>query len=265
MIYDEAYNKTFHWKLESIQFNACLALSRAIRGSSREKLYHELGLESFQRRCWYRKVCLFYKIFKENKPVYLFNLIPSKNSNYNTRNTDKITPFHTKHNFFKNSFFPSTVIEWNKLDPNLRSAASVSLFKKSLLKFIRPLPKSVFNCHNYKGTKYLTRLRLGLSHLREHEFKHSFQDTLNPFCSCGLDVETNTYFFLYCPLFTNQRRTLLSTVNEIDSSFTNANDSILTHILLFGKASLDASENTLLLNATMNDIISTNRFEESLF
>ena len=45
------------------------------------------------------------KIFKENKQVYLFNLIiPGKNANYNTRNTYKITLFHTKHNFFKNSF-----------------------------------------------------------------------------------------------------------------------------------------------------------------
>ena len=123
----------------------------------------------------------------------------------------------------------------------------------------------VFNCHNCKGIKYLTRLRLGLSHLREHKFKHSFQDTLNSFCSCGLDVETNTHFFLYCPLFTNQRRTLLSTVNDIDSSLTNTNDSILTYILLFGKASLDTSTNTLLLNATMNYIISTNIFEGSIF
>ena len=123
IIYDEAYNETFHQKVESIQCNACLALSGAIRGSSREKLYHELGLESLQRRHWYRKLCLFYKIFKENKPVYLFNLIPTKNPNYNTRNTDKIPLFHTKHNFFKNSFFPSTDIEWNKLDPNLRSTS----------------------------------------------------------------------------------------------------------------------------------------------
>ena len=152
--------------------------------------------------------------FKENKPVYLVNLIQTKNSNYNTRDADKITLFHTKHKFFKNSFFPSTVIEWNKLDPNLRSAASLSVFKKNLLKFIRPSRNSVFNCHNCKEIKYLTRLRLGLSHLRQHKFKHSFQDTLNPFCSCGLDVDTNTHFFLYCPLFTNQRRTLLSAVNE---------------------------------------------------
>ena len=71
-------------------------------------------------------------------------------------------------------------------------------------------------------------------------------------------------FFLYCPLLTNQRCTLLSAVNDIDSSLTNTNDSILTHIFLFGKASLDISANTLTLNATMN-YISTNRFEESLF
>ena len=57
-IYDEVYNETFHQKLESIQCSACLALSEAIRGSSREKLYRELGLESLQRRRWYRKLCL---------------------------------------------------------------------------------------------------------------------------------------------------------------------------------------------------------------
>ena len=73
------------------------------------------------------------------------------------------------------------------------------------------------------------------------------------------------HFFLSCPLFTNQRHHLLSRVNDNDSSLTNTNDSILIHILLFGKASLDTSANTLLLNATMNYIILMNRFEESLF
>ena len=35
-------------------------------------------------------------------------LIPTKNLNYNTRNTDKIALFYTKHNFFqkKNFFHP---------------------------------------------------------------------------------------------------------------------------------------------------------------
>ena len=81
----------------------CLSsLSGAIRGSSREKLDHELDLESLQHRHWYRKL---YKIFKENKHVYLFSLIPTKKLDYNTTKSDKMTLFHTKHNFFKHCFF----------------------------------------------------------------------------------------------------------------------------------------------------------------
>ena len=102
VIYDEAYNTTFHQKLESNQYNAWLALLRAIRGLPREKRYQELGLESLQRQCWCS--CLFYKIFKENKPVCLSNLIPTKKANYNTTKADKITLFPTKYNYFKNYF-----------------------------------------------------------------------------------------------------------------------------------------------------------------
>ena len=103
-----------------------------------------------------------------------------------------------------------------------------------------------------------------LSHSCEHKSKHSFQDTLNPFCLCDLDVESNMHFFLYCPLFSDQKCTVLNPVNDIDSSLKNTNDTILTHILVFGKASLDISASTLILNATMN-YISTNRFEVTLF
>ena len=50
IIYDRAYNESFHQKLESIQYNAALAITGAIRGTSRAKLYQELGLESLQKR-----------------------------------------------------------------------------------------------------------------------------------------------------------------------------------------------------------------------
>ena len=45
VLYDQALNASFHEKLESIQYNACLALTRAIRGTSKEKIYQGLGLE----------------------------------------------------------------------------------------------------------------------------------------------------------------------------------------------------------------------------
>ena len=48
LIYYEAYNERFHQKLESMQYNACLAISGAIRRSSREILYLELALKFLQ-------------------------------------------------------------------------------------------------------------------------------------------------------------------------------------------------------------------------
>ena len=42
-LYDQGYHMSFHQKLESIQYNACLAITGAIRGTSKEKRYQELG------------------------------------------------------------------------------------------------------------------------------------------------------------------------------------------------------------------------------
>ena len=61
VIYDQHYNSSFHQKLESIQYNTALAITGAIRGSSGEKLYQELGLESLKQRQWFRKLCYFFK------------------------------------------------------------------------------------------------------------------------------------------------------------------------------------------------------------
>ena len=65
ILYDQTFNNSFHERLELIQYNAALAITCAIRGSSREKRYQELGFESLQQRLWYRKLCLFYKIIKD--------------------------------------------------------------------------------------------------------------------------------------------------------------------------------------------------------
>ena len=48
MIYDQSFNMSFQQKMETIQYNAALAITAAIRGSSRENLYQELGLETLQ-------------------------------------------------------------------------------------------------------------------------------------------------------------------------------------------------------------------------
>ena len=76
--------------------------------------------------------------------------------------------------------------------------------------------------------------------------------------------QIHIFFFTAPCLLIKDAPSWAQLMNDIDSSLTNTNDSILTHILLFGKVSLDISTNTLILTATMKYIIWTNRFQKSL-
>ena len=61
-----------------MQYNAAIAITGAMRGSSSERLYQELSLESLRSRRWLRKLCSFYKIYKNKSASYLYNLIPDR-------------------------------------------------------------------------------------------------------------------------------------------------------------------------------------------
>ena len=89
MVYNQTFNMSFRQKIKTIQYNAALAITGAIRGSSREKLYQELGLETLQQRLWYRKLCCFYKILK-SQWTYLCSIIPTHSMSYRARQRNKI-------------------------------------------------------------------------------------------------------------------------------------------------------------------------------
>ena len=156
-------------------------------------------------------------------------------------------------------------MEWTKLDWEIKNSESIATFKKRILSFIRASANSTFNCHNPRGIKLLSRLRLRLSHLREHKLKHSFQDSLNPFCSCGKgEVKTSSHYLLHCSNYSEERLVLLNTMKNIDMFILQLSDSKFTTILLFGNT-FDNNKNTFILDATIDYIISTGRFDVSLF
>ena len=101
-IYDQACNLSSRQKLESIQYNALLALTRAIRGSLRETLYQKLGLKSLELQRWYRKLCCFYN---KQAPGYLTELIATRDEAYQTRYAGNATSVCLYHNFFKENVF----------------------------------------------------------------------------------------------------------------------------------------------------------------
>ena len=161
----------FPKKNESVQYNTALAITGAIKGSSREKLYEELAQEYLYRSRWTRRLCLLYKVFSSGQPSYIYDLLPPLRSS--RRHVNSFNLVTCKSEYFKNSFFPNVIYEWNKLNPDIRSSASYNLFRNTLLKFIRSAQRKTLHINDSVGVKL--RLRLGFSHLRGHKFRHGFR------------------------------------------------------------------------------------------
>lgn len=67
IIHDKPNHYLFKKKIKSVQYKACIALTVAIQGTSCERLYQGLGLESLEGRCLYQELTFFIKL-----KIYLF-------------------------------------------------------------------------------------------------------------------------------------------------------------------------------------------------
>ena len=99
---------------------------------------------------------------------------------------------------------------------------------------IRPPPTiRQVRVHRIRGLKLLTRLRVGLSHLREHKFYHKFHDTLDPLCSCRSNsIESVEHFLLHCPNYSTYRYYLFDNLRQKEILILLL--TFLVQILLFG-------------------------------
>ena len=75
-------------------------------------------------------------------------------------------------------------------------------------------------------------MRLGLSHLAEHKFRHNFQGCLNTFCTFGLEIETR-HFLIPCVDYQCARQIFFEKNSLIDSNNLQENDISITKDLLF--------------------------------
>ena len=62
-------------------------------------------------------------------------------------NAANVPRIKSKHTFFKNSYIPSAIIKWNKLDQDIRNAESYALLRKHLLSFIRPKANNIYSIY----------------------------------------------------------------------------------------------------------------------
>ena len=99
--------------------------------------------------------------------------------------------------------------------------------------------------------KLLTHLRLDFSHLNEHKFRHNFNDTINPMCSCGKEPEATVHYLLRCDLYSIYRLELLNYVCDLNGSLKNSSEEKLSKILLHGAEDFIPQLNSEILKCTI--------------
>ena len=197
---------------------------------------------------------MFYKIRNNNAPSYLCDcLLPfERNENvYNLRNqTDYSNPF-TRLQLYRNSFFPSSIKFWNNLTPEIRSAPTVSSFKKSLIHDVNLLKPSRYYSYGCRVLNVLhTRLRHRSSNLNTDLL---WVNLINdPGCVYGWVIEDAIHFFLECCLYVEAREQLTNNLQFLDS--------LLIETLLFGDDSLSGEQNAQIFKSVQWYIKQTKRF-----
>ena len=116
--------------LESLQYQAALAVTGAWKGSNRDKIYEELGWESLHNRRIFRRLTQFYKIMNGFTPQYLVDPVPAPRRHlYGARITNDLHPVRYRTDRFSYSFYPDVVKSWNNLGPNLRKVETLYSIK----------------------------------------------------------------------------------------------------------------------------------------
>ncbi|PJE78142.1 hypothetical protein CI610_02927 [invertebrate metagenome] len=160
-------------KLERAQLEAARIITGLPSYTRKEFLYFETELELLSDRRAKRNLQLLYKIKNNMTPSYLSNLLPpsvGNNNPYPLRNKDNFRIPNYRLSSTINSFFPSTLRNWNNLDDNVKSL-SLSSFKLALS---QPISTSLPCYYNYGERKFNiihTKLRYKCSSLKDDLFR----------------------------------------------------------------------------------------------
>ena len=92
--------------IESVQYSAALTVTGAWKGTSRERLYEELGWKSLDCQRWARRLTLVYKIVNRLTPAYMSHAIPPlQQAQYSFPRVDVIGQIRARTDRSKSSLF----------------------------------------------------------------------------------------------------------------------------------------------------------------
>jgi hypothetical protein len=225
MVYDNCPAFISHL-LEQSQRTAALVCTGAYKDTSMRQLLREVGWPTLSKRREYYKLCQFYKLVNNISPTYLIDALPACSTDYayQLRNVHDIRVPRTRTLSYKNSFIPSTIKLWNKLDLCFRNSPSLPTFRQAIKKNLFPKPNPLFLYGRRPAQVHHARIRMGLSALNQQRHKYNYIP--DPACtSCGYRQEDPIHYFLECPTYHGARQILFRTVGPLTCDiFPDIND-----------------------------------------
>ena len=162
---------------------------------------------------------------------------------------DELRIFHPRLTFFRESFFPKTICEWNKIENDeLKSCESKEIFRACICSsYLTKKSCKLYNFGDKMTCISMARMRMGLNHLHYYLFKIGVRD--NPKCSlyiCDLnDIEDVLHYLLICPHFRSERTELYKDISMIilEQTIDAMSDKLCAN-LLYGFSVYTTKKNT---------------------
>ena len=147
---------------------------------------------------------IFYKILNNLTPPYLQDFVPplvQEANPYRLRNSNNILTIYADTNLYYNSFYPSTIRDWNNLPQEIKESSSVASFKYHLNKDTqRRTPPKFISAGSRLGQILHARIQIACSSLNSELYrkKYSSQSFL---CLCeGGGLKVLTIFSSYAQI-----------------------------------------------------------------
>ena len=250
IVWDNCTNEQRN-QLEQVQYRAGKIVSGAINRTSKDLVYQELGWHRLEKRRHVQRLKVFHKMCCGKAPTYLQNEIPVANpTRDNLRNNNDIPKIRGLV-LYQNTFIPKTICNWNELNNETKEIESEETFAR---KITRDVDKPIwFTRGDRKSNIWHARLRMKCSKLNDDLYAY-IHVVESPTCSCGARRETSKHFLLDCPLYVNDRETMLSELRDIGFKPTTKN-------LLFGNSCYSDDINCHAVDIIQRFLKATKRFE----
>ena len=136
-------------KVEKTQYVAALSITGAWHGSSRSKIYDELGWETLSDRRLCKRILQVHKLIDDKAPRYLKEKLPPNRNNFLPYVFQNV---RCRTECYKSSFYPNATYLWNEIISDFENLPTFDSLKSHLLSFFDQIRNPCSMCR----TQYIS-------------------------------------------------------------------------------------------------------------